>query len=241
MRCFYCENLREGELSGSDFSKNESLHLFKVLRGKLGEKILLIDGKGSLASAEIAESNTIKVKTVTQIPSPSIKLHLFVAPPRKQKLDQLLKQCSEIGVWSVTLLDTERGVSHPEKESALLRMKNHLQEGCKQAHNPFLPQLYASIPIKRAIENISKMDVAYFGSTKGKTSEINLSPDKEYNIAWIVGPEGGFSEQEEEFMLAANINPLSLGSWIMRIETAAITGSHHLINLFTMQHTPTKK
>ena len=98
MRCFYCENLKEGGLSPADFSENEKNHLFKVLRGKLGEKIMIINGKGIIADANIIDKESIVVSNITKILPPRIKLHLFVAPPRKQKIDQLLKQCAEIGV-----------------------------------------------------------------------------------------------------------------------------------------------
>ena len=228
MRCFYCENLKEGELSPSDFSKNESQHLFKVLRGKSGDRILLINGTGTIAEAKIKEKNLIITDTVQKLQSPKIKLHLFVAPPRKQKMDHLLKQCAEIGVWSVNLIETERGVSQPEKESAFARMQLHLQEGCKQAHNPFLPKLQPPVSLKNAIIATSNMDAAYFGSTSGKTSPIASQNNESVNIAWIVGPEGGFTDNEEQLMLNSKIKPLSLGQWIMRIETAAITGSHFL-------------
>ena len=231
MRCFYCENLREGELNSSDFSKNESTHLFKVLRGKSGDRILLIDGNGTVAEAEICKKETILVDKIKHLPEPKIKLHLFVAPPRKQRMDSLLKQCAEIGVWSINLIETERGVSQPAKESAFERMRLHLQEGCKQAHNPFIPKLTPPVNLSNAIIAASDMDASYFGSTSGKTSKLDSRKDKTINIAWFVGPEGGFTVNEEQQMLDAEIKPLSLGQWTMRIETAAITGSHHLMML----------
>lgn len=229
MRCFYCNNLKEGELNASDFSKNESTHLFKVLRGKSGDQILLIDGNGMIAEAEICGKESILVKKLEHRPEPQVKIHLFVAPPRKQKMDNLLKQCAEIGVWSVNLLETVRGVSQPAKESAFERMRLHLQEGCKQAHNPFIPRLTPPIKLKNAIIAASDMDASYFGSTSGRTSKLDLPENQTVNIAWFVGPEGGFTENEEKEMLDAEIKPLSLGQWIMRIETAAITGAHHLM------------
>ena len=230
MRCFYCENLGEGELFDSDFSKNERTHLFKVLRGRAGDKILLIDGKGGIAEAELVTKDCLSVGKIANLPEPQIKLHLFVAPPRKQKMDQMLKQCSEIGVWSINLIETERSVAQPEKESAFNRMRQHLVEGCKQAHNPFLPELRPPVPLEEAIQAASNMNAAYFGSTSGESSQVVCRNDDILNIAWLVGPEGGFTDSEEQLMRTADIKPLSLGRWIMRIETAAITGSHILIN-----------
>ncbi len=245
MRCFYCENLREGELSGDDFSEKESRHLFKVLRGKTGEKILLLNGKGKIAKAAIGDKNTITVSSISSPSPPPVKLHLFMAPPRKQKIDQLLKQCSEIGIRSVTLLITERGVSQPDRESSFERMRQHLMEGCKQAHNPYLPLLNRPIDLKTAVKEISAMDDAYFGSTKQAVTDHRLltctgSADNgplsdqrlPKEIAWIVGPEGGFTEEEEELMVKSGVHPLSIGPWVMRIETAAVTGGNLLMRRF---------
>ena len=80
MRCFYCKNLEEGTVSESDFSKEESRHLFKVLRGRNGEKVLLIDGKGKIAEAEIAEGKNLEIIEISSPPSPRVRLHLFLAP-----------------------------------------------------------------------------------------------------------------------------------------------------------------
>ena len=229
MRCFYFKNLREGELSESDFSKEESRHLFKVLRAKTGDKILLIDGKGKIAEAEIANNRNLIVNRITSPPPPKIKLHLYFAPPRKNKLDQLLKQCSEIGIWKITPIITERGVYQPSKESALERMGFHLLEGCKQAKNPFLPELCKPVSLEDAVKVAASLDQAFFGSTKGESSDIVKSA-KEQDIAWFIGPEGGFTDDESELIESNGIKPLSIGQWVMRIETAAIVGSSLLMS-----------
>ena len=103
--------------------KREADHLFKTLRARQGEKIKLIDGRGIIAAAKIGKNKEIIVGSKETEPEPTAKLHLFVAPPRKQKMDSLLKQCAEIGVSNIAPIITERSVSTPEKVSALDRWK----------------------------------------------------------------------------------------------------------------------
>jgi 16S rRNA (uracil1498-N3)-methyltransferase len=239
MRCFYCKNIKYGEIDDDLISAREKKHLFKILRGEVNEKILLINGEGIIATATIKKNNSIVVDNIETVPKPTIKLHLFVAPPRKNQMDQLLKQCSEIGVWSITPILTERSVSKPIKTSSLERMHTLLIEGCKQAHNPFTPIIKNVIKISNIESEITKCPHSYFGSTKkcGIEARSNNLFDMRnsqttLNIGWIVGPEGGFTNSEEEMLINLGIKPLQFGQWVLRVETAAIIGASNLIEKY---------
>ena len=120
MRCFYCSNIiNTNELI--ELNSSEHHHLFKTLRGKTGELVEIIDGRGTFAVAEITENKNLKIKETAKFPEPATKLILFLAPPKKQKMDQLLKQCSEIGVWEIVPILTQRSVSTPTKKNTLER------------------------------------------------------------------------------------------------------------------------
>lgn len=235
MRCFYCENLEEGLLPADAIPEREQKHLFQVLRGKEDSRILLINGKGAIAEAVIENKHSINVLEVNQLPSPEKKIHLFVAPPRKNQMNQLLKQCAEVGTWSITPVITERSVAKPEKDSAIQRMKVLLIEGCKQAHNPFIPKLRPSKKLPDIKEDLTDLDHAFFGSISNCSSPQCIRPDLRTSllngdIAWLVGPEGGFTSTEEELLTNYGAKPLQLGQWIMRVETAAVTGAVFLAN-----------
>ena len=242
MRCFFCDKIEIGEISDSALSKRESEHLFKVLRGRAGERLMLIDGRGGVAEAEITSNRGIRVDTVRRSADPKVRLHLFVAPPRKQIMDGLLKQCSEVGVWSVVPVLTERGVSIPTGDSALVRMKLHLLEGCKQSNNPFLPTISPAISFADALAAASDTcDSLYFGSVDkpdcSTKSTISDSSSNGIDVAWFVGPEGGYSESELDALKTIGAIPLNLGEWILRVETAAIVGAARLISELTLhQH-----
>jgi len=239
MRCFYCNKIEIGHIENDLFPESEREHLFRVLRAKAGRQIILIDGKGNKAIAHIEHNRSIYVDNIESIAEPAPKLHLFVAPPRKQKMDQMLKQCSEIGAWSITLIDTERGVAKPEKKSLASRMQRHLIEGCKQSGNPFLPAISENlIPLPKALDVIKTYSdaVAFFGAiSKNDPGTISI-PGKTTDILWFVGPEGGFTDTEIHMMEEAGVVPLSLGKWTMRTETAAIIGAYTLISRSVATH-----
>ena len=236
MRCFYCTELKSGILSAEDIPEREKNHIFKILRGKEDSEILLIDGKGSIAKAVIEHNHSLRISDVQHLPSPETKVHLFTASPRKNQMDKLLKQCAEVGVWTVTPVITERSIAKPIKESTRNRMKNLLIEGCKQAHNPFLPVLNPIEKLFDIRDQIKACNNAFFGRTEncGEKSRNRKNAGLRNmqltgKIAWIVGPEGGFTDKEELFLSECGANALQLGSWIMRVETAAIVGAAILI------------
>ena len=200
---------------------SEAKHLFKTLRAAKGDVIGLLDGQGGSAKAEIIEDKKIIIKCLEHHAEPDMKIHLFVAVPKRAKMDQLLRQCTEAGVWAIHPIITKYSVAVPDKISE--RWHNLLQEACKQAGNMFVPKLFAPCPLNKALEEIkiAKMS-AFYGavSMDDKKFSHNFNP----HTAWLVGPEGGFSDEEEQQMLSSGVAPLNIGPYIMRVETAAVCG-----------------
>ena len=229
MRCFYCENIG-GENSLVQLPEREERHLFNTLRGRTGDTIQLIDGKGVSASARVIEGKKLLVLEKEKYQEPSRKIHLFVSPPRQNRMDQLLTQCCEIGVWSITLVITEHSVVRPEEGEAPDKWKVHLIEGCKQSRNPFMPELRNVIHFNRIFEDVKEMGIPAFYGSLGESVAENQIAGNILGIAWVVGPEGGFSTSEEEMMKSSGFIPLKIGNWVMRIETAAVAGAVLLMN-----------
>lgn len=224
MHCFFCHDIGGvgdcAELEEADFK-----HLFKTLRARTGEKIELTNGNGCIAIAEITDGHRIIVQERQLFTPPARRIHLFTAPPKKQKMDQLLKQCAETGIWTITPMLTARTISTPEKKSVLERWRTLLQEGCKQSKNPFLPDIVMPVPFEYALDNaVSMCNTCYFGSpANGDNSFDTLRTGAD--TAWFVGPEGGFTETEETLMRERGFTALKIGDWVMRVETAVICGA----------------
>ena len=206
--------------------KSENNHLFKILRALEGDEIRLLDGKGKRASARVEKGRTLVITAVQDVPPlPGAKLHLFLAPPRRQKTDQILKQCTELGVASITPVICDRSVSLPEKDSVEGRWNELLFEACKQSGNPYLPLLSPPVPFAAGVKkSLELCDKSFYGSIADEKDASSGENGKEENIAWFVGPEGGFTAEEEEYMRNAGFLPLHMQCWVLRAETAAICG-----------------
>ena len=228
MRCFFCENI---EVGFAVLDKQEYNHLFKVLRAVSGTEIMLIDGKGKSASGVVLTDKNIKIFDRKVYDAPAHRVHLFIAQPKKNKMDILLSQCVEAGVWAIHPVIAERSVSIPKNDKVKDRLKDKLLEGCKQAHNPFLPKVHGALKLEAAVKSaVDNGYKAYYGEVEqhGALSIDSLRNELRQNnvvdIAWFVGPEGGFTDDETAMMKAAGFVGISLGRWVMRVETAAVTG-----------------
>lgn len=225
MRLFRYEQLAEC-IPGSTvrLDKEESAHLFRTLRAEPGEKCRLLDGAGRMADAEVLPGKMLRVERLETVPPPEAPLlHMYIAPPRRQKMDQILRQVAELGVWRIVPMLCERSVSLPDSDSVNGRWKEVLFEACKQSGNPFLPQVSAPMKFADALADSGKQcGLRYFGSVMQRQTEETVSGSKA--AAWFVGPEGGFTETEEKQMLEAGVQPLHFGNWVLRVETAAVCG-----------------
>ena len=227
MHRFFCKEI--GEPGNSvELDTRDQRHLFKTLRARPGDEVELANGRGTVAIARIDGNNTLLIKNREDFPPPAVKIHLFVSPPRRQKMDQLLRQCAETGVWKLVPILTARSVSQPE-DSVLERWDAVLLEACKQAKNPYHPEVQPLQPFAKAVASCKNMDI-YFGAPQGTWPPRRMPEAKPLSdIAWFVGPEGGFSPDEESALIAAGAQALRIGPWVMRVETAAICGAALLL------------
>ncbi len=220
MRWFFCGNIG-GTGSGIELDAGERKHIFKVLRAVPGDRFVFTDGHGTVAEAEVAADREITVASVETRPAPNPRLHLLVAPPKRPHMDQLLRQCAEAGVWSIIPVITDRRVVEP-KEKSNSRQEAILLEACKQAHNPWSPKMEPPMKLAEALKMLNEKGIpGCFGAVENTAPENLPSGD---DIAWLVGPEGGFTGQEEDLMRGHGMVPLNLGDTVMRVETAAVAG-----------------
>jgi 16S rRNA (uracil1498-N3)-methyltransferase len=201
--------------------QQEHHHLKNVLRCNEGGLIYLINGKGVLATAKI-EKITKKETHLTIIElKRTAKLdcgvHLYQALIHHSALDILLEKVTELGILKVFLFPSERTqvkLIPPYKKE---HFKSKIVGALKQSHNLFLPEVVY-------LEAFSPPPLPfYFGSlTEGSKPFLDLAKNFQENIRIVIGPEGGFSLQEEELLKKAQGDAFTLSSHILRAETAAI-------------------
>jgi 16S rRNA (uracil1498-N3)-methyltransferase len=205
-----------------------------VLRAQPGERLLLLDGAGAAAEAELLPGDDRRrgplgcriVERRQQAP-PSTRLHLFLAPPRPKPMSLLVRQATELGVWAVHPLLTTRGVSKPAAE-AVAGWEEDARQACKQSGNPWLPAISPPRPLAAVLA--AGPPPGYLGcpatAAAGPTAwPVAGIPD----IALWIGPEGGFTAAEEAAILAGGAVPLTIGRHILRVETAVVAALALLI------------
>lgn len=218
MHTFFVENRTEAGTAAA-LEPRERDHLFKTLRARPGDAVELFDGRGCRMEGIVREGKTVEILAAEQVAEPVSQLFLYCAAPRRAKFDVLLKQAAELGVRSIRLVECARSVAKPEGSD---RWQLLLQEGCKQSKNPFLPEIEPPVPLAAALENIRAAGIrAFFGAVRSGEREPGRAAGA---FAWIVGPEGGFTDEEEAAMRASGVRGLNLGPYVLRLETAAVCG-----------------
>ena len=223
MHAFRFDDLASAE-PGSFFclDAREEAHLFRILRARPGETVAVMDGHGTLGTAVVEPDHQLRLESKRIVPPPARRLHLYFAPPKKQKLDILLKQAVELGVHALVPVLCERSVVQPGENSVAGRWMDLLFEACKQSGNPFLPVVTNPMPFAEALAHARETcGVLVVGSNRtGVFPELGTARD----AAFFVGPEGGFTDAEMEAISAAGAVPLRIGDWTLRVETAAAAG-----------------
>ncbi len=207
------------------FPPDESRHIAKVLRKKLGDKLSITNGRGVLFEAEISNPHHKKcearVLSKTLAPAKPYRLHMAVAPTKlNDRFEWFLEKATEIGVHEITPVICDRSERKIIKKE---RMEKVLQSAMKQSLQTYLPILHDAIPLKDFIEhshNGHRYIAHCVADQPRKELFHNLAPKDTTTI--LIGPEGDFSETEIALALQHNFNPIALGTTRLRTETAAI-------------------
>ena len=232
MELFYNENLLAHDESMT-FGPEESRHLSKVLRKKVGELIRVTNGKGLEWKGQIISTDSrkaaAKITEVTLHQNKIAPLHMAIAPTKSNdRLEWFLEKATEIGVTEITPLicdHSERKTIKPE------RMKKILVGALKQSAQYFLPQLNPLI----SFEALMKLDhpqtrlIAH--CQNGNRIPLHQRGDLNDEILIMIGPEGDFSMREIKTAQNHSFTEITLSSQRLRTETAAIVACSQVATL----------
>jgi len=232
---FFLENINNGfaEIVGAD-----ATHISKSLRMKTGEKITICDTKGTdyLCEIESISENVIckVISSEKTIAEPTVKVTLYQAIPKLDKMELIIQKCVELGVNEIVPVLTNRCISRPDKktmEKKLDRYSKICFEAAKQSGRGIIPQVSQMISLKEAIDRMKADDLAIICYEGGgeKLSEMNLT--EKSTISVLIGGEGGFGEDEVELAIKNGIKKIGLGPRILRCETAPIAALSIIMNL----------
>jgi len=233
MSIFYVKNEQINEnkaiIAGEDVK-----HIRDVLRHKVGDNIYICDEEGKKYLTQILSfsKELIELKVLnplTDTSEPNIKVTLYQGMPKADKLEFIIQKCTELGVSEVVPVMTERVIVKLDEKNInnkLERWNRIALEASKQSGRQKIPEVKKPINLKNLVENIPKYDILLlpYECEKEVTIKSALKNiDKNCkNIAILIGPEGGFSEEEVEILSDTNVRKVTLGPRILRTETAGI-------------------
>ncbi|MCT4629617.1 16S rRNA (uracil(1498)-N(3))-methyltransferase [Winogradskyella sp.] len=227
MQLFYNPNISENDNMFS-FDKDESRHIVKVLRKKIGDQLHITNGKGWLFNAELTLADTkhcaVNILSKSLQSKKDYTLHLAVAPTKmNDRYEWFLEKATEIGIDEITPIICDNS---ERKMVKLERFEKIIQSAMKQSLQCYLPKLNTPISFKNFIRQdfSSHKFIAHCEDTDKRSLKSQLRANEDYII--LIGPEGDFSVKEIEIALATEYTPITLGNTRLRTETAAITACH---------------
>ncbi len=228
-------------------SGSEARHISTVLRLSIGTTITLFDGSGSYYEVLITKisANIIETKIVSIIPyidsaedfRPA--LHLAVGMLKGKKMDLIIQKITELGVESLRPFQSRYCTGNDPAPGRVSRWQKIVFEACKQCNRPKPLELYPIADFKDLLEagkgNHDLKLIFWEEEGQKPLHEIFSAVNENKSVLILIGPEGGFSTDEVGEAVAAGFQPVTLGSRILRSETAAIAAvsilQHELGNL----------
>lgn len=213
--------------------KVEINHMIKVFRLNLDDKVRVIDFNyeyvakiidinKNLVTLEIIEKNEDKY-------SLSFNLDCAIGILKNDKMNLVIQKLTEIGVRNIIPLKTERVVVKLDQKKD--KWDNVVKESMKQCRAIKKTNVEYINEIKRLdYEKYDKIIYAYENSENSKSLK-EIIKNKYKNILCIIGPEGGFTKEEVDFLKNIGAYEVSLGNRILRAESAAIVLTGILSNL----------
>ena len=183
----------------------------------------LTECENDFAAAEIVKENFQD----TELP---LKIYLFQGLPKADKLELIIQKAVELGVHKIIPVEMSRCVvklDGKKKASKTARWQAIAESAAKQSKRTLVPEVELPISYGEALKKASELDlllVPYESKNGMKDTKNALSLiKKDSSVGIIIGPEGGFEESEIDKALSSGGKVISLGSRILRTETAAIT------------------
>ena len=204
----------------------------KVLRLKTGEQVLICDGQGRecLCTVTDVAPNAISLVVESSQESksePAVTVSVYMAFPKADKLEHVIQKATELGAFEIVAFPSARCVSKPDDKS-LSKKKERWQKiaasAAEQSGRGRIPQVVVLSSYREALARGANADKAilFYENERATTLKMAMEEGTYQSISILTGPEGGLEEREVEQAKDAGFQICTLGSRILRCETAPL-------------------
>lgn len=215
---------KQNENNYLKLSDNDLYHIKTVMRMNNGDKIEVVY-ENQLYLCELEHNSGKIIKNLEQ--SSTIKPNITLVIPllKEQKMDLILQKSTELGVDTIIPTIMERSIIKLEKEKEAKkqeRWQKILKEASEQSKRLDIPVITKICTLKN-LEGIDGVKLTCSTSEKSENLKKYLKKCQNYDkIILVIGPEGGLSKKEEDYLKEIGFISVSLGSRIMRVETVPL-------------------
>jgi len=203
-----------------------------VLRLRAGEEVILCDGEGQECRCGVLENRSgeyfLEALERCQSPSePGVRVSVYMALAKGDKLEHVIQKATELGAYEIVTFPSARCVSRPEEKSLgkkLERWQKIARSAAEQSGRGRIPRVEAVDSYAQALARAAEADlgILFYENEHARTLRQTLEKGPFRSVSLLTGPEGGLEEREVEEAETAGLHVCTLGSRILRCETAPL-------------------
>jgi len=220
-RRLYCPNLNVGDVV---VEGPEAHHGRDVLRLRSGDAVEIFDGQGRFAEATVhgvgKSQLALHVDAVQQDTTIRPWVSLATAVPKFAHQETLVRMGTEIGVSAFCPIICER--SSVREQFRTDKWRRWTIDACRQCGSNVLPEVREAMELGRLLTTVNEYDSVIYGDMVGQRRNWPTGLAKARKMLILVGPEGGFTDEEIAQIHEAGAAGLRIGHNILRIETAGV-------------------
>jgi len=225
-------HIEQGIVPGAvEVTGEEAVHAARVKRMEVGDRVELLDGKGSVGAAKVVTIDkpgglwrvVVEVESVAKVEPPRPRVEVYSAAPKGSHLSEMIDGLSQVGAAKWSLLETERGVSEPGA-SKLDRLMRVAAEASKQSGRAWHMEIGGGVSLEIALRSPEVVIADGSGEWYVPRGEPRGEPRCE-QVRLLIGPEGGWTTGELERARGAGARVCRFGVHTMRIEVAAVVAA----------------
>lgn len=204
----------------------EANHLTKVMRGRVGDEIEIVNGRGILAEGIVDQigKNGVHVNLLRILRSekPSAPIIIAQGIPRLNRIDIIVEKGTELGMTQLWLFPGDQSEKKELSPTQEIRFKNIAISAMKQCGCLFLPEIVEKPPIIKWKEQ--PLDLYYGDVVPDALSLTSVLKERDFSkgLIFIIGPEKGFSKNEAMALKNLGALGVSLHRNILRTDTAPL-------------------
>ena len=204
----------------------------KVLRLKCGEKVLVCDGEGNECVCTVSDVSTGQICLVVDrrqsaTAEAKVCVSVYMAFSKGDKFEHVIQKATELGAYEIVAFPSSRCVSRPDEKSLgkkLERWQKIAASAAEQSGRGRIPQVIIVGSYNEALERAAKADlpILFYENERATTLRMAIEEKPFMSVSLLTGPEGGLEPREVEMAKDAGLHICTLGSRILRCETAPL-------------------